>query len=72
MVNYSGNNTKSLYLSVEASLKKLRTTYIDIIYCALVGLFHFSRRDRRIALCSHQQGKILYIVRNLSCRLSAS
>ncbi|EIW79233.1 arylalcohol dehydrogenase [Coniophora puteana RWD-64-598 SS2] len=29
---FAGNNFKSLYLSVEASLKKLRTSYIDIIY----------------------------------------
>ncbi|KAF9026155.1 Aldo/keto reductase [Hymenopellis radicata] len=31
-VNYTGNHSKSLYLSVEASLKKLRTDYIDILY----------------------------------------
>ncbi|KAF9064035.1 NADP-dependent oxidoreductase domain-containing protein [Rhodocollybia butyracea] len=31
-VNYTGNNAKSLHLSVEASLKKLRTSYIDILY----------------------------------------
>ncbi|KAK0201250.1 NADP-dependent oxidoreductase domain-containing protein [Desarmillaria ectypa] len=31
-VNYVGNNTKSMYMSVEASLKKLRTSYIDILY----------------------------------------
>ncbi|OSX66459.1 hypothetical protein POSPLADRAFT_1038633 [Postia placenta MAD-698-R-SB12] len=30
--HYIGNNMKSLYLSVEASLKKLRTEYIDILY----------------------------------------
>ncbi|KAI0354911.1 aryl-alcohol dehydrogenase [Trametes cingulata] len=29
---YIGNNLKSLHLSVEASLKKLRTSYIDILY----------------------------------------
>ncbi|KAJ7660379.1 NADP-dependent oxidoreductase domain-containing protein [Mycena polygramma] len=29
---YLGNNTKSMRLSVEASLKKLRATYIDIFY----------------------------------------
>lgn len=29
--NYTGNNTKSMYLSVEASLKKLRTNYIDVV-----------------------------------------
>ncbi|PBK59466.1 Aldo/keto reductase [Armillaria solidipes] len=31
-VNYVGNSTKSMHLSVEASLKKLRTSYIDILY----------------------------------------
>ncbi|KAF8586943.1 Aldo/keto reductase [Ramaria rubella] len=31
-MNYLGNSHKSLHLSVEASLKKLRTSYIDILY----------------------------------------
>ncbi|KAK0455249.1 NADP-dependent oxidoreductase domain-containing protein [Desarmillaria tabescens] len=31
-VNYVGNSSKSLHLSVEASLRKLRTSYIDILY----------------------------------------
>ncbi|KAK0477440.1 NADP-dependent oxidoreductase domain-containing protein [Armillaria novae-zelandiae] len=31
-INYVGNNTKSMHISVEASLKKLRTSYIDILY----------------------------------------
>ncbi|THH04118.1 hypothetical protein EW145_g5755 [Phellinidium pouzarii] len=31
-VNYAGNNAKCLKVSVEASLKKLRTSYIDILY----------------------------------------
>ncbi|CAA7263314.1 unnamed protein product [Cyclocybe aegerita] len=31
-INYVGNGNKSLHLSVEASLKKLRTTYIDLLY----------------------------------------
>ncbi|OBZ68832.1 Aryl-alcohol dehydrogenase [NADP(+)] [Grifola frondosa] len=30
--HYVGNNLKSLHLSVEASLRKLRTSYIDILY----------------------------------------
>ena len=30
--HYIGNNLKSLHLSVEASLKKLQTSYIDILY----------------------------------------
>jgi aryl-alcohol dehydrogenase-like predicted oxidoreductase len=32
MVNYIGNNTKSLHVSLEASLKKLQTSYLDILY----------------------------------------
>ena len=29
---YTGNSMKSLHISVEESLKKLRTSYIDILY----------------------------------------
>ncbi|KAH8102109.1 aryl-alcohol dehydrogenase [Cristinia sonorae] len=29
---YNGNNLKSMYISVEESLKKLRTDYIDLLY----------------------------------------
>lgn len=32
LVNTTGNGTKSLHLSVEASLKKLQTSYIDLLY----------------------------------------
>ncbi|TFY80235.1 hypothetical protein EWM64_g3775 [Hericium alpestre] len=32
-VHYTGNGTKSLHLAVNGSLKKLRTDYIDILYC---------------------------------------
>jgi aryl-alcohol dehydrogenase-like predicted oxidoreductase len=32
LVNTSGNGTKSLHLSLEASLKKLQTSYIDLLY----------------------------------------
>ena len=31
-INYNGNSTKSLRVSVEASLKKLQTDYIDLLY----------------------------------------
>jgi len=31
-VNYAGNSSKSLHLSLEASLKKLQTSYIDLLY----------------------------------------
>ena len=29
--NFSGNSAKSLHVSVEASLKKLQTSYIDLV-----------------------------------------
>lgn len=32
IINTTGNGTKSLYLSLEASLKKLQTSYIDLLY----------------------------------------
>lgn len=31
MANFAGNGTKSLHVSVEASLKKLQTDYIDLV-----------------------------------------
>ena len=31
MANYTGNGTKSLHVSVNASLKKLQTDYIDLV-----------------------------------------
>lgn len=31
-INYVGNNAKSMHISVHDSLRKLRTTYIDILY----------------------------------------
>lgn len=33
----TGNNLKSMHISVEASLKKLRTDYIDLLYVHWVG-----------------------------------
>lgn len=37
MTNYNGNGSKSLNLSVDASLKKLRTSYIDVVkhHCSI-------------------------------------
>lgn len=31
-INYAGNSTKSMQISVAASLKKLQTDYIDLLY----------------------------------------
>ncbi len=62
MVNYSGNNTKSLHVSVEASLKKLRTAYIDILY---VHWWDYTTSVEEVMNSLHvlvQQGKVLYLV----------
>ncbi|KAH8989433.1 NADP-dependent oxidoreductase domain-containing protein [Lactarius akahatsu] len=61
MVNYSGNNTKSLHVSVEASLKKLRTTYIDLLY---VHWWDYATSVEEVMNSLHvlvQQGKVLYL-----------
>jgi hypothetical protein len=63
MMNYSGNSAKSLYISVEASLKKLRTTYIDILS---VHWWDYTTSVEEIVNALHvlvQQGKVLYLVR---------
>jgi hypothetical protein len=67
MVNYSGNSTKSLHVSVEASLKKLRTTYIDILYVHWWDLgWDYTTSVEEVMNSLHvlvQQGKVLYLVR---------
>ena len=35
--HYTGNSVKAMHVSLEASLKKLRTNYIDIFYVHFVG-----------------------------------
>ena len=58
-----GNNIKSLTLSVEASLKKLRTTYIDVLY---VHLWDNAAEVEVIMDGLHNlvvSGKVLYLVR---------
>jgi len=32
MANFTGNGTKSLHVSVNASLRKLQTDYIDLVW----------------------------------------
>lgn len=32
MANFTGNGTKSMHTSLKASLKKLNTDYIDLLY----------------------------------------
>ncbi len=42
-VHYAGNSVKAMTLSLEASLKKLRTHYVDILYVHWVGRIVDSR-----------------------------
>ena len=59
--NFGGNGSKSLHLSVEASLKKLQTSYIDILY---VHWWDFTTSIEEMMLSLNtlvQQGKVLYL-----------
>ncbi|ORY68859.1 putative aryl-alcohol dehydrogenase [Pseudomassariella vexata] len=60
-INYAGNHKKSLRLSVEASLKKLRTSYIDIVY---VHWWDQTTSIEEVMDSLHvlvEQGKVLYL-----------
>ena len=64
-VNYTGNNIKSLMLSVENSLKRFRTNYIDILY---VHYWDNTTDVEEIMDGLHNlivSGKVLYLVRLL-------
>jgi aryl-alcohol dehydrogenase-like predicted oxidoreductase len=59
--NYSGNNVKSMKLSLEASLQKLQTTYIDIFY---VHWWDYSTSIPELMLGLNdlvQSGKVFYL-----------
>lgn len=59
--SFTGNSTKSLYTTVQASLKKLRTDYIDIMY---VHWFDFTTSIEEIMQSLNQlvvSGKVLYL-----------
>ncbi|CAL1697544.1 unnamed protein product [Somion occarium] len=59
--NYSGNNAKSLHVSVEASLKKLRTDYVDILY---VHWWDYFTSIEEVMNGLHNlvvQGKVIYL-----------
>ncbi|KAI0248742.1 NADP-dependent oxidoreductase domain-containing protein [Lactifluus subvellereus] len=60
-VNYTGNNAKSLRVSVEASLTKLRTSYIDLLY---VHWWDYNTSVEEVVDSLHTlvlQGKVLYL-----------
>ncbi|OCB88659.1 Aldo/keto reductase [Sanghuangporus baumii] len=60
-VNYVGNSAKSLKVSVEASLKKLRTSYVDILY---LHWWDWNTSIEEVMDNLHHlvaQGKVLYL-----------
>ena len=60
--NYTGNSRKSLHVSLEASLQKLRTTYVDILY---VHFWDYETSVKEVMDSLHTvvtQGKVLYLV----------
>ncbi|KAH8114689.1 aryl-alcohol dehydrogenase [NADP+] [Phellopilus nigrolimitatus] len=60
-VNYTGNSAKSLKVSVDASLKKLRTDYIDILY---VHWWDYNTSVEEVMNALHNlvaTGKVLYL-----------
>ena len=62
-VNYTGNHTKSLHLSTHDSLKKLRTSYIDILYVRHWWDYNTSVEEVMNSLhILVLQGEVLYLV----------
>jgi aryl-alcohol dehydrogenase-like predicted oxidoreductase len=60
-INFAGNHTKSLHVSVKDSLKKLQTDYIDLLY---VHWWDFSTGVAEVMQSLNQlvqQGKVLYL-----------
>lgn len=59
--NAAGNHRKSLHMSVQASLKKLQTDYIDILY---LHMWDSTTSIREVMDSLHimvEQGKVLYL-----------
>lgn len=59
--NYTGNNTKSLHVSLEASLKKLKTSYIDVLYVHWWDWTAGVEEVMKALNTAADQGKILYL-----------
>ncbi|KZV64738.1 Aldo/keto reductase [Peniophora sp. CONT] len=60
-INFGGNGTKSLHVSVEQSLQKLRTSYIDILY---LHWWDWSSGVEEVMNSLHNlvvSGKVLYL-----------
>ncbi|KAM0751790.1 putative aryl-alcohol dehydrogenase Aad14 [Meredithblackwellia eburnea MCA 4105] len=60
-VNYQGNHKKSLHLSVEDSLKKLGTSYIDILYLHWWDYTTSVEEVMQSLNALVQSGKVLYL-----------
>jgi len=61
MANFTGNGSKSMHISVEASLKKLQTDYIDLLY---VHWFDYSASIPELMQSLNRlvlSGKVLYL-----------
>ncbi|KAI0691100.1 aryl-alcohol dehydrogenase [NADP(+)] [Cytidiella melzeri] len=59
--SFVGNNTKSMHISVERSLEKLRTSYIDILY---LHWWDYTTSVEEVMNSLHNlvaQGKVLYL-----------
>ena len=59
--NYGGNSAKSLHVSVAASLQKLQTTYIDLLY---VHFWDYTASVEEVMTSLNilvSQGKVLYL-----------
>ena len=59
---HNGNSAKSLHVSVEQSLKKLRTSYIDLLY---IHWWDWDTSVEEVMRSLHTlvlQGKVLYLV----------
>ncbi|TFK47308.1 Aldo/keto reductase [Heliocybe sulcata] len=60
-INYAGNSSKSMHVSVRDSLRKLRTDYVDILY---VHWWDWNTSVEEVMDALHKlvmQGKVLYL-----------
>ncbi|KPI38183.1 putative aryl-alcohol dehydrogenase AAD14 [Cyphellophora attinorum] len=60
-VNYAGNHKKSLHLSFQASLRKLQTDYVDILYLHWWDWTTSVKEIMDSLHCLVEQGKVLYL-----------
>ena len=67
---YTGNSAKSLQVSVEQSLKKLRTSYIDLLYLHWWDWDTSVEEVRRSLHTLVLQGKVLYLVSSMLSSIS--